>query len=176
MWLRVLGKTSEWNGSQITEQALSGRWDVVSTVIYDATERCRACEVCCCCRCRCRCWCWTVPVMANWLIGLHYLSEKKVHGFEFIDAARICVRPSVCPFDRQQQRRPAGLLLSSLLAGDVDHLLRTRCGRRAAGANAQQQMRVASCWEPTEEAQHRLVSNTFVKKYQIGSHVWSQMN
>ena len=71
--------------------------------------------------------------------------RKKVHGFEFIDAARICVRPSVCPFDRQQQRRPAGLLLSSLLAGDVDHLLRTRCGRRAAGANAQQQMRVASC-------------------------------
>ena len=31
------------------------------------------------------------------------------------------------------------------------------CGRRATGAGAQQQMRVASCWEPTEEARHRLV-------------------
>jgi len=29
-------------------------------------------------------------------------------------------------------------------------------GRCATGARAQQQMRVASCWEPTEEAQHRL--------------------
>jgi len=29
-------------------------------------------------------------------------------------------RPSVCPVDRQQQRRPAGLLLSALRAGDID--------------------------------------------------------
>ena len=31
------------------------------------------------------------------------------------------------------------------------------CGRRAVGAGAQQQTRVASCWEPMEEAEHRLV-------------------
>jgi len=27
--------------------------------------------------------------------------------------------PSACPVDRQQQRRPAGLLLSAVLAGDI---------------------------------------------------------
>ena len=32
------------------------------------------------------------------------------------------------------------------------------CGRRAAGAGAQRQMRVASCWDPTEESQHGLVA------------------
>jgi len=50
---------------------------------------------------------------------------------------RVSVRPSVCLFvqiDRQQKRRSAGLLLSALRAGD-----------RAAGAGAQQQMRVESC-------------------------------
>ena len=31
------------------------------------------------------------------------------------------------------------------------------CGRRAAGASTQQQMQVASCWEPTKEAQQRFV-------------------
>jgi len=33
-----------------------------------------------------------------------------------------------------------------------------RCGRREAGAGAHRQLRVASCREPTEEAQHRLVT------------------
>jgi len=51
---------------------------------------------------------------------------------------------SVCPIDRHQQRRPAGLLLSALLAGDIDRQL-----RRAAGSGAQKQMRVASRKEPT---------------------------
>jgi len=57
------------------------------------------------------------------------------------------VLPSVCPVDRQQQRRAAGLLLSALRARDrpIDRWLRARCGCRAAGAGAQQQMRVASC-------------------------------
>jgi len=30
------------------------------------------------------------------------------------------VRPSVCPVGRQQQQRPAGLLLSALHAEDID--------------------------------------------------------
>jgi len=60
--------------------------------------------------------------------------------------------PSVCPVDRQQQLRLAGLLLSALRAGDIDRLLRDQCGRRAAGAGAQQQMRTASFRDPTEEA------------------------
>ena len=38
------------------------------------------------------------------------------------------------------------------------------CGRRAAGAGAQQQMRAASLWQPTEEAEHRLVS-VFLELY-----------
>ena len=50
------------------------------------------------------------------------------------------VRPSVCPIDRHQQRLPAGLLLSAQRQGiSIDS-----CGRRAAGAGAQQQMRAAS--------------------------------
>jgi len=57
---------------------------------------------------------------------------------------RSSVRPSICPIGRQRQRLPAGLLLSAMRAGDIDRQLRARCGRRAAGAGAQQQMRLAS--------------------------------
>ena len=56
----------------------------------------------------------------------------------------------VCPVDRQQQRRPVGLPLSGLqMELSIDS-----CGRRAAGAGAQQQMRAASRWQQTEEAGH----------------------
>jgi len=43
---------------------------------------------------------------------------------------RPSVRPSVCPIDRQQQRRPASLLMGTLRTGDINS-----CGR-AAGAIA----------------------------------------
>jgi len=33
---------------------------------------------------------------------------------------RQSVRPSVCPVDRQQQRRAVGLLLSAMRTGDID--------------------------------------------------------
>ena len=54
------------------------------------------------------------------------------------------VRPSVCPIDRQQQRRAAGLLLSARRAGGIDRLLSgTGCPvaaapqqRESAAANA----------------------------------------
>ena len=56
------------------------------------------------------------------------------------------VRPSVCPVDRQQQRRAAGLLLSSLRAGDIDRQLpaprRSVDRYRLQAPDAQQQMRV----------------------------------
>jgi len=51
-------------------------------------------------------------------------------------------RPSVCPFDRQQLQQPAGLPLSALRAGNIKST--AAVGNRAAGAGAQQQMRVAS--------------------------------
>jgi len=49
------------------------------------------------------------------------------------------VRLSVLSIDSSNggRRGPAGLLLSALRAGYVDRQLRTRCGRRAAGAGAQ---------------------------------------
>jgi len=50
----------------------------------------------------------------------------------------------VCPIELQQQQRPAGLLLSAVRAEDINRQLLARCGRRAAGAGAQQQMQVAS--------------------------------
>jgi len=78
------------------------------------------------------------------------VANKRVHSMPsrvYVTDGRLSVCPSVCPIDRQQQRRPAGLLLISI----------DSCGRRAACAGAQQQMRVASCWEPTEEVHRRLV-------------------
>ena len=64
-------------------------------------------------------------------------------------SVRPSVRPSVCTIDQQQQRRPAGLLLGAVRAGYIDRKLRAPCCRRVG---AQQQMRVASCSEPTKEA------------------------
>jgi len=58
-----------------------------------------------------------------------------------VTVGRPSVCPSVCPVDRQQQRRAAGLLLSTPLAGNIDRQLRMRCGRRAADTGAQQQRR-----------------------------------
>jgi len=57
----------------------------------------------------------------------------------------VSVHPSVCPVDRQQQRRAAGLLLS---AGTC-----SRYRSIVACAGAQQQMRAASRREPGDEAQ-----------------------
>jgi len=40
--------------------------------------------------------------------------------------SKVCVtvgRPSVCPINRQQHRRPGGLLLSKLKAEDIDRQL-----------------------------------------------------
>ena len=55
------------------------------------------------------------------------------------------VRPSVCPIEQQQRRRPVDSLLDALRAGDIDPKLRARCGRRAAGAGTQQQGRGTLC-------------------------------
>ena len=49
------------------------------------------------------------------------------------------------------------MLLNALWAEDTDRWLHARCGRHTAGGGAQQLMRAASCGQPTEEAQHRLV-------------------
>ena len=60
----------------------------------------------------------------------------------------------ICPIGRQQQRRPVGLLLSALPAGDIDRQLRALWRRRRrSAANAGSIIRLLS-----EEAQHRLVS------------------
>jgi len=40
-------------------------------------------------------------------------------------------RPSVCPIDRQQQRRAVGLLLSALQVGYINRQLRAPCSKRA---------------------------------------------
>jgi len=51
------------------------------------------------------------------------------------------VRPSVCPIEQQQRRRPA----DSLLAPCGQEISIRSCGRRAAGAGTQQQGRGALC-------------------------------
>ena len=60
--------------------------------------------------------------------------------------------PSVCPVNQQQQPRAVGLLPSAPRAPRTRNLAMS-----AAGARAQQQMRVVSCWEPGDKVQHRLV-------------------
>ena len=64
-----------------------------------------------------------------------------VCGAESMKRSSVClsVRPSVYPIDRQQ-RRATGLLLSALWA-----------------TAPQQHMRAVSLWQPTEEAEYRLV-------------------
>jgi len=67
---------------------------------------------------------------------------------------------SVCPVDRQQQRRAAGLLLSALRAGDIDidRQLRERCGRRAAGAGSK-------CGQRHVEIRRRRLSTDLLSVY-----------
>jgi len=65
----------------------------------------------------------------------------------------VCLSVRLCPVDLQQPRRPAGLLLSARLVGDINRRLRAPCCRRrrsAADAGS------VICWELTEEAQRRL--------------------
>jgi len=50
---------------------------------------------------------------------------------------RVSVRLSVCLICRQQQRRPAGLLLSALRAGDIDQQLRSTATGPQHGARQQ---------------------------------------
>ena len=66
-------------------------------------------------------------------------------------------RPSVCPVDRQQQRRAAGLLLSASRAGDIDGTSVLAAGapcsrRQSLAATAGSVMLTADV-----EAEHRLV-------------------
>jgi len=89
--------------------------------------------------------------------ALRLLDAPTMHSMRsrvYVTVGRPSVRPSVRPIDRQQQRRPAGLLLS---AGGVCSRYRPIACTLAAGA--QQQMRLASRSESSDEAQHRLVSS-----------------
>jgi len=79
---------------------------------------------------------------------------------------RLSVRPSVCPIDRQQQRREAGLLLSAP-AGR-----RYRSAAAGAGPAAtapqhgvQQQMWAVSCWQARDEA--NVNTNININNYSI---------
>jgi len=85
-------------------------------------------------------------------VGLFYIAPEPTRGLSSIVA--LFTLPAkymehmwsgVSAIDRQQQRRPAGLLLSALWAESIDS-----CGRRAAGTGAQEQIRdsimlIASC-------------------------------
>jgi len=66
-----------------------------------------------------------------------------------------CPPLRLCPVDQQQQRRQAVCCWEPCR----QEILINSCRCHAASASAQQQMLVASRWEPTEEAQHRLATN-----------------
>ena len=76
-------------------------------------------------------------------LGLYLYYHLSIRSWVCVTTGRPSVCPFVCPIDRQQQRRPAGLLLNAMRAGDVDRQRRARCGCRAAGAGAQQHMQTA---------------------------------
>jgi len=65
---------------------------------------------------------------------------------------RPSVRLSVCPIDHNSN----GGLQLCCWAPCGQEISIDSCGRRAAGAGAQLQMRAASCWQLMEEAEHRL--------------------
>jgi len=70
---------------------------------------------------------------------IHFLRARLFFIAKYCRILRRQRRPSVCPVDRQQQWRPAGLLLSALWTGDIDrqHQLRAPCcRRRCTAANA----------------------------------------
>jgi len=105
---------------------------------------------------RCLRWSWTSSLILHHSVYLRiflkiavllhniaWLKWSSVHLFAYLS-----VRPSVCPIDREQQRRAAGLLLSAPRMGDIDWLLHGApaagapcCGPCAAGVSAQQQRR-----------------------------------
>jgi len=52
---------------------------------------------------------------------------------------------------------------------------RGRCRAAGTGAGAQQQTRAASCQEPTEEAQHRLVLLQFGESRSVAMSVYARL-
>jgi len=50
----------------------------------------------------------------------------------YVTVGRPSVRPSFCPVDRQLQRQSTGLLLSTLLAGDISRPISADALRRRA--------------------------------------------
>ena len=79
---------------------------------------------------------------------------------------------AVCPVDRQQQRWPAGLLLSAPRAGGYQRVPSAGAlsSSGAAGDGARQQMRAVSRRQPTEEAEHsRPVNNRSIGRKFVGS-------
>ena len=97
---------------------------------------------------------YAARVMLMWFYG----TRKSVYIRSVNDACIVCRVyvtvgcPSVSPFHRSTvTARPSGLLLSAGVCSRYWSI----AGTPAAGA--QQQMRVASCWEPRDEAQRRLV-------------------
>ena len=75
-----------------------------------------------------------------------HAAARRAAAKRAVPRCRLSVRLSVCHIDRQQRLQPTGLLLSASRAGDIDRWQLAPCSRRrAAGAGAQHQMRVASC-------------------------------
>ena len=75
---------------------------------------------------------------------------------------RSSVHLSVCPVDRQQQRRAAGLLPSARRAGDVDGTSVLAAG---APCSRRQSLAAVSCWQPT----WRLNTDLYKDKFEIYS-------
>jgi len=70
-------------------------------------------------------------------------SVKKRFFIQSVIGFRLSVRPSVC-----LSRRSTAAAACGWFAAEREHLQRTSIDTTAAGAGAQQQMRVASCREP----------------------------
>ena len=100
-------------------------------------------------------WSWTSSLILHHSVYLRifFLNSCIITQYsmvKMVERSSVClpVRPSVCPIDREQQRRAAGLLLSAPRMGDIDWLLHGApaagapcCGPCAAGVSAQQQRR-----------------------------------
>ena len=98
------------------------------------------------CVCVCVCFCVSLCFDRNdlscrhfacWFVLQLFTLPHSMRSRIYETVQRPSIRPSVCPIDRQQQRRAASLQLSTLWAGDID---------RQRRAPALSSMRAVSCW------------------------------
>ena len=96
---------------------------------------------------------WFIQAVEFICLFVYGLCLHSMWSRVYVMVERPSVHLSVCPISRQQQRRPAGLLLSTLWAGDSSGChaaagasCRQQCRRSTVLSSKRRQRRVESRW------------------------------